>query len=462
MLWKTPTSLIFIVHFIFAQKTPDPHVCNENPYDYFSTKTSYFAVRSTDDIRLPRGCNVNRLWILARHGTRNPGDDSIIEIAKEGPRIQKEIIKKSSQSKGKICTLDMIDFKDWKFNLTTKDESLLTDSGFREHFELARKFKEDFPHILDIPYDPKLFKFRHTNKERTMKSAEGFAKGLFPYVKNVSMEKPLDKDPLLEFEDFCDKWKQDVDDSSDKYTERKQFLEGKEMQSVLSNVRYYTGITEWTTNDTLVAYDICRFSRAWKPDDVSVWCTLFTVEDLKVLEYYEDLKYWYSNGYWKPVTTKMPCPLMKDLIETFEMKSYLKAKFYFAHRSTVLPFLGLLRLYKDDYPLKHSNYNETQNRQYKTSNIGSFSANVAFALINCPSGNDTTKKVKKVLAMHQGRRIKIPQCSSEPCDYKEFKKRYKSSVECNFDEICSNTHNSFSISKILYYFSIFNLLFETF
>ncbi|CAB4068968.1 MINPP1 [Lepeophtheirus salmonis] len=367
-----------ITFYIFAQKTPDPHVCNENPYDYFSTKTSYFAVRSTDDIRLPRGCNVNRLWILARHGTRNPGDDSIIEIAKEGPRIQKEIIKKSSQSKGKICTLDMIDFKDWKFNLTTKDESLLTDSGFREHFELARKFKEDFPHILDIPYDPKLFKFRHTNKERTMKSAEGFAKGLFPYVKNVSMEKPLDKDPLLEFEDFCDKWKQDVDDSSDKYTERKQFLEGKEMQSVLSNVRYYTGITEWTTNDTLF-------------------------EDLKVLEYYEDLKYWYSNGYWKPVTTKMPCPLMKDLIETFEMKSYLKAK-----------------LYKDDYPLKHSNYNETQNRQYKTSNIGSFSANVAFALINCPSG----------------RRIKIPQCSSEPCDYKEFKKRYKSSVECNFDEIC--------------------------
>ena len=36
-------------------------------------------------------------------------------------------------------------------------------------------------------------------------------------------------------------------------------------------------------------------SKAWHPDRVSVWCSAFEDEDLQVLEYHEELKYWYQS-----------------------------------------------------------------------------------------------------------------------------------------------------------------------
>ena len=36
--------------------------------------------------------------------------------------------------------------------------------------------------------------------------------------------------------------------------------------------------------------------QAWHPDKVSVWCSAFEDEDLMVLEYHEELKYWSVLG----------------------------------------------------------------------------------------------------------------------------------------------------------------------
>ena len=37
----------------------------------------------------------------------------------------------------------------------------------------------------------------------------------------------------------------------------------------------------------------------------------------KVVEYYEDLKYWSKNGYAADISHQMACPLIKNLVEVF-------------------------------------------------------------------------------------------------------------------------------------------------
>ena len=71
-------------------------------------------------------------------------------------------------------------------------------------------------------------------------------------------------------------------------------------------------------DDMLLMYDMCRFEKSWNPSQVSVWCAAFTTEDLKVMEYYQELEYWYKNGYFYTINTEFACPLMKDMAAVFE------------------------------------------------------------------------------------------------------------------------------------------------
>ena len=36
------------------------------------------------------------------------------------------------------------------------------------------------------------------------------------------------------------------------------------------------------------------------------------------MEYYEDLEYWYKNGYYYDINSQFPCPLMEDLVMQFD------------------------------------------------------------------------------------------------------------------------------------------------
>ena len=36
------------------------------------------------------------------------------------------------------------------------------------------------------------------------------------------------------------------------------------------------------------------------------------------MEYYEELEYWYKDGYYYDINTKFACPLMKDLVMQFQ------------------------------------------------------------------------------------------------------------------------------------------------
>ena len=54
----------------------------------------------------------------------------------------------------------------------------LGDSCYKLKFA-ARRMKQRFPGILNVTYNKKIFKFRHTYKTRTRDSARAYVKGLF-------------------------------------------------------------------------------------------------------------------------------------------------------------------------------------------------------------------------------------------------------------------------------------------
>ena len=47
------------------------------------------------------GCVAKSFWLLARHGSRNPGDDDIQEMIDKSPGYKQKIIQLHEQGKGK-------------------------------------------------------------------------------------------------------------------------------------------------------------------------------------------------------------------------------------------------------------------------------------------------------------------------------------------------------------------------
>ena len=94
--------------------------------------------------------------------------------------------------------------------------------------------------------------------------------------------------------------------------------------------------------DIDLMYNMCSFDKAWRPKKLSPWCAAFSQSDLEVscrpngkvivnatliirfcnfclqiLEYREDLEYYYEDGYGFPINYVQACPPVKDVYDNF-------------------------------------------------------------------------------------------------------------------------------------------------
>ena len=68
----------------------------KNPYPYYGTWTSYFAMNNEEEIlkepfETGDNCSPKSLWLYLRHGSRNPGDEDLILIKEKIPKLQVRI-----------------------------------------------------------------------------------------------------------------------------------------------------------------------------------------------------------------------------------------------------------------------------------------------------------------------------------------------------------------------------------
>lgn len=64
-------------------------------------------------------------------------------------------------------------------------------------------------------------------------------------------------------------------------------------------------------------YDACRYEKAWTVTKLSPWCAVFSKEELRILEYREDLDYYYKAGYGREINARLGCPLLHDMMQHF-------------------------------------------------------------------------------------------------------------------------------------------------
>ena len=65
---------------------------------------------------------------------------------------------------------------------------------------------------------------------------------------------------------------------------------------------------------------VFRYEKAWFPSGVSLCCSVFTEEDLKLFEFQEDLEYYYNYGPAYKITSKMTQPIFTDLFAKIDDK----------------------------------------------------------------------------------------------------------------------------------------------
>jgi multiple inositol-polyphosphate phosphatase/2,3-bisphosphoglycerate 3-phosphatase len=166
----------------------------------------------------------------------------------------------------------------------------------------------------------------------------------------------------------------------------------------------------------------------------SVWCKFFDDNDLRLIEYREDIKYHCKYGYKYPLVTAMTCDLLDNLLDNLKNFTTItntkkRVQLLFGHSSTMLPFYTLLGIARSKSDFNFADIaQENKSRLYRMSQLDPMNTNIAFVVYDCGGGGgvggDKTKL--RVRAFQNERLIKVDGCQSgESCGLDEFLKFYQ-------------------------------------
>lgn len=437
-------SLIFVYRLLPVwdnTTTPDD-------YSYFASKTSYFLNANLDQSPISAsGCTPVMFWLISRHGARSPDKKEILQMSERLPDIRDAIVAAGKLGK------DVLDrLKQWKLKAKLEGQMFLSQSGEREQEEMGNRWRN---RLMNLLQDRNKLLVRATDYQRTRESAKFFLKGVFKKELNLDPTNPnliqvppspeRDDDNLLRFMDNCPKYTKDVKENIETTAQVGVLEHCKGYSDMLENTRTKAGVN-LSSRDIILIWQMCRFEKAWWPQESSPWCSIFTKESLQILEYKEDLKRYYTFAYGNDINWKMTQPLFSDILSKFEQvrasQSNLTGVLYFAHAETVGPLLAALGLYQDDKHLRGSDWPNDEYR-WKSSHIIPFSANIGFVLMKCRTSPECLDaecegEVEwKVMALHQEKKIVLPACHRELCSLQQFESFYKYLQDINFENMCN-------------------------
>lgn len=146
----------------------------------------------------------------------------------------------------------------------------------------------------------------------------------------------------------------------------------------------------------------------------------FTPSQVNILEYNEDLKYFYKSGYGRSLNKRLSCTAVTDMLKHLESKEQPKVISYFAHEATILLLLTALGANKDQYDLRADNFQQMQRRKFRSSELSPFAANLAVIKYDCPNDNERTK----VMFFLNQKPLDFAECNVGLCDWSKMKQIY--------------------------------------
>lgn len=201
-------------------------------------------------------------------------------------------------------------------------------------------------------------------------------------------------------------------------------------KSVSRKLRLADG-THLTANLTRSIYDVCRYETAISGKS-SIWCNLFSDTDLQFLEYIADVKDYFNSAYGSRALAESACVIGSKLYDSLDSPDTNESKFYFTHSEVLQRLIALsTRIYygpnfkKDDVRKFLDSRKVPDTRDWKTSLLTPFSANMAFTIFKCPAPvkkKDDPTTIYRIVATLNEQPIVLAGCFEPVCELNRFTK----------------------------------------
>lgn len=272
----------------------------------------------------------------------------------------------------------------WRFdpNITVQREQFLTVAGWNEMKGIAQRYQRYFPTLLPSAYNRARFTFRHTDRQRTQATIRAFADGIFGFngFQQVVIEPVANPDPLLRPHDGCPLY----DAASDNTVQRAAWQNGNEFQTMMNQVNDKLGLQgnqRLNARQTRTLWEICSFEQLWDFTVHAPFCGAFSPHNNLMLEYFEDLDYYYNAGFGGPrrLFENLNCPLIQDMLDFLSTNSPNgeTTRIYSTHSTAFTLFLVTLGVFGNDVPLTAANFNQQALRQWRSSLVTPMATNIA-------------------------------------------------------------------------------------
>ncbi|XP_061562493.1 multiple inositol polyphosphate phosphatase 1b isoform X2 [Phycodurus eques] len=345
------------------------HFGSKTRYEDSSAYRRLLAEPAAVDRSLPSGerCSPVHLTAVVRHGSRYPTVKNIRAM-----RQLSDLLRTASRDEGEEGERSAAWRRDvlrrWDMWYTEDMDGQLVPKGREDLRQLATRLAVSFPSLLgEESLRAGRVRVLTSSKHRCVSSAEAFQEGLHlsANVTPVHYRHQVD-DGLLRSFDTCRGYVEGVEKNRTALAEVYKFKRGTEMEALRKKVADKLGLPHRSLTPDLLeaAFFLCSYELAIKSLH-SPWCFLFDREDAKVLEYKCDLKLFWKRAHGHAITLAASCPLFHHVFRSLDKAGRPRrssdtppepASILIGHAETLLPFLGLLDLYKDETPPTADNY----------------------------------------------------------------------------------------------------------
>lgn len=128
---------------------------------------------------------------------------------------------------------------------------------------------------------------------------------------------------------------------------------------------------------------LCRFEQIWDMNATAPLCAAFSVANHQVIEYWNDLYYYYRWGYgrrdYRRLYQNLPCHLIQDMLNFLRSNNPndQRARIFGAHLPSLYLTLVSFGTFEEENPLSRHNFAQQAFRLWRSSIITPMAANLA-------------------------------------------------------------------------------------
>lgn len=246
---------------------------------------------------------------------------------------------------------------------------------------------------------------------------------------HIQPHQTAENDTLLKPHTTCELYKHNKQANKEPSSEWNKFVASDTFQDMMTEVSTRLGFRfKLTSAQIELIWDMCRYEQAWFIERLSPWCAAFTKSHVSILEYKEDLTYYYKSGYGNPVNEHISCNAMTDMLAHLKSRDGPKVAISFAHSTNIQLLIAAMGVLRDQNPPRADNYYQVNRRQWRISRIDPFSANLVGIAYDC---EDTEKQ--KVMFFLNEKPLELSWCRVGLCDWsrvEEHYQKYLSGIDC--------------------------------